>query len=128
MTVILDSSAVLALLLNEPGAEIVADLFEDAVICSINLSEVAHGLVRNGNNEVQSRALIAKLDLDVIEADTEMALDAGFLRAKTDNFGLSIGDRFCFALGRRLGAEIITADRMWQNAASVANVSVKLIR
>jgi ribonuclease VapC len=128
VTAVLDSSALLAALLDEPGSQDVATLMEDAVICSVNMSEVAHGLVRNGNSEVQSRALIAALGVAVVNADAELALDAGFLRTQTDQFGLSLGDRFCFALGRRLAAPVITADRIWQNAAETAGVDVRLIR
>ena len=128
MTVVLDSSALLAALLDEPGAAEVARVLEEAVICSVNLSEVAHGLVRNGNSEVQSRALIAALDLVTVDADAELALDSGFLRRRTNAYGLSLGDRFCFALGRRLAAPVITADRIWKNAAKAAEVEVRLIR
>ena len=128
MTVVLDSSALLAALLDEPGAAEVARVLDEAVICSVNLSEVAHGLVRNGNSEVQSRALIAALDLVTVDADAELALDSGFLRRRTNAYGLSLGDRFCFALGRRLAAPVITADRIWKDAAKVAEVEVRLIR
>ncbi len=128
MTVVLDSSALLAALLDEPGGAIVAELLEESVICSVNLSEVAHGLVRNGNGEVQSRALIAALGIPTVDADAELALDCGFLRRRTDRYGLSLGDRFCFALGRRLAAPVITADRVWKDAAKVSEVEVRLIR
>lgn len=128
MKSVLDSSAVLAALLNEPGGQIVTSLLEHAVICSVNLSEVADGLVRHGNSEVQSRALIAALGLEVVDADFELALDCGFLRTKTERYGLSLGDRFCFALGRRLAAPVITADRIWQKASEAAGVKVSLIR
>lgn len=128
MIAVLDASAVLAALLDEPGGKIVEDLLEDAVICSVNLSEVADGLARNGNSEIQSRALISALGLTVVDADAELALDAGFLRARTTRYGLSLGDRFCFALGRRLAASVVTADRIWEKAAAVAEVNVRLIR
>ncbi len=128
MKVILDSSAVLAVLLDEPGWQVVTDLLEDAIICSVNLSEVAHGLMRRGNSEVQSRALVVALGLEVADADAELALDAGFMRRNTDQFGLSLGDRFCFALGRRLAAPVVTADRIWGEAAMIAEVEVRLIR
>ena len=128
MRTVLDSSAVLAALLEESGAQVVAGLLEDAVICSVNLSEVAHGLIRKGNSEVQSRALIAALGLWAIDADAELALDSGFLLRRTKPYGLSLGDRFCFALGRRLAAPVITADRIWKEAAQDADVEVQLIR
>ena len=44
--VILDASAVLALLGNEPGAELVQRMLPDSVILSVNLAEVVTRLIR----------------------------------------------------------------------------------
>src|SRR5687768_7520836 len=114
MTTVLDASAVLAVLLGERGAEQVEAVLDDAVIGAVNLAEVAAALVRNGNSAHQARALIAALGCAAIAADEELALEAGFLRSVTDRAGLSLGDRFCLALGRRLNCAVLTADRNWR--------------
>lgn len=128
MTFVLDASAVLAALNAEPGGDRVASLLDDCVIGAVNLAEVTAGLVHHGNSAVQARAVLAALDLEVIAADGELAIDAGLLRAITDPAGLSLGDRFCFAMGRRLGAPVLTADRAWLAVGKAADVTVEMIR
>lgn len=128
MTVVLDASAVLAALLGEPGGGEVESALDDAVICTVNLAEVAAALVRHGNSAVQARALIAALDCPGVPADVELALDAGLLRPLTDRAGLSLGDRFCVALARRLNCPILTADRSWAAIAEPCGIEVELIR
>ncbi len=128
MTHVLDASAILAALNDEPGSARVAQALDDAVVSVVNMAEVAAGLLRGGNKPVQVRAVIRTLGCNVISADEEMAIDAGLLRAITDRAGLSLADRFCFALARRLDAPILTTDRQWIKVAQAADVSVELIR
>ena len=57
-----------------------------------------------------------------------MAIDAGLIRALTDRTGLSLGDRFCLAPGRRLRAPVLTADRQWTLVGDELGVRVEVIR
>lgn len=126
MTVVLDASAVIALMKGEPGAELVEQCLAEAVISTVNLAEVAASLVGNTPDSV-SKA-IGHLGVVSIAPDEGMAIDAGLLRGVTDRAGLSLGDRFCLSLGRRLRARILTADRAWTRIADQAEVEVELIR
>jgi PIN domain nuclease of toxin-antitoxin system len=125
---VLDASAILAGLNEEPGAERVAAALPDGVISAVNLAEVTAGLLRGGNSPVQVRAVIRALACSVIPADEEMAIDAGLLRAVTDRAGLSLADRFCLALARRLAVPVLTSDRNWSKVARDADVTVELLR
>ena len=49
----------------------------------------------------------------MIGLDEDQACTTGALRAHTRTLGLSLGDRACLALGLKLGAPILTADRAW---------------
>jgi len=49
------------------------------------------------------------------EFTTEHAKIAASLITQTSTFGLSSGDRACFALGIALKAQVYTADRSWKN-------------
>lgn len=121
---VLDASAILALLNNEPGSEKVINVLTQAAISSVNLSEVVAKLADNGIPETEVREIIATLGLEVINFDTEMSYRAGMLRPLTRQAGLSFGDRACLALGESLGLPILTTDRTWANLELGINVQV----
>lgn len=128
MRVVLDSSVVLAFLLDEPGGEAIPPVIEDAVVSTVNLAEIVAVLTRGGNPEEEVRAIIAELAIAAIAPDEAMALDAGFLHDATRKAGLSLGDRFCLALARRLAAPVLTADRAWVEVAGPTQTEVRLVR
>lgn len=128
MTHVLDASALLATLNDEVGSDHVIAVLDNAVMSSVNLAEVVAGLVSKGKSEQQARAAIRAVSCRMVAADEELGLAAGFLRRLTDRVGLSLGDRFCLALARRLGAPVLTADRNWSRVADACQVEVRLIR
>lgn len=125
---VLDASAVLALLRGETGADRVAQAISDAVIGAANLAEVTGEMARVGNPDGAVRSVIAALALTVVAVDSEVALQAGLMRAQTDNFGLSLGDRLCLSLARNLQRPALTADRQWLAVAGLLGCEVELIR
>ena len=110
---ILDASAILALLNNELGSEIVINALPEAVISSINLSEVVAKLAESGMPEVEIRAAIDALGLEIINFDSEMAYSAGMLRPDTKRTGLSFSDRACLTLGLSMNLPVLTSDKAW---------------
>lgn len=128
MRVVLDASALLAGLNGEPGADRVAAALDFAVMSAVNFAEVAGSLARGGNRPDDVRAILRALACTVMPADEEIAIDVGLMRALTDRAGLSLGDRFCLALGRRLQAPVLTADRQWALIANDVGVKVEVIR
>ena len=124
---VLDSSAVLAVILEEPGAEIVRALMVSAkVISAVNFEEVRTKLIDRGLRPHDALEAISKMRLQV-EAFTDAdAVRASDLRTVTREAGLSLGDRACLALGQRLNAVVVTADRVWKDLQ--LRVRVELIR
>ncbi|MSQ07148.1 MAG: PIN domain-containing protein [Dehalococcoidia bacterium] len=122
--VVLDASALLALLNDEPGAAVVAIEIPGSAISALNLSEVVAKLSDAGMPEAAIRQALQGLPLDVIPFDQEQAYEAGLLRTATRSAGLSLGDRGCLSLARRLGLPALTADRTWQALAIGAVVRV----
>ncbi len=112
---VLDASAVIALLQEEPGADIVRATTRDGArfISSVNLSEVVAKLIDRPTTPDGIRGAIASLDLEVQPLDESLAFEAGFLRTATRAAGLSLGDRACLALAIRLRLPVITTDRLW---------------
>jgi PIN domain nuclease of toxin-antitoxin system len=124
--VVLDASALLALLLAEPGAARVAALLPDAVASAVNLSEVVAKLAEHGMPAGAIRAAIEGLRLTVRDFDAQAAVEAGLLRPPTKALGLSLGDRACLALARELGLPAITTERIW--AGANVGVDIEVIR
>jgi PIN domain nuclease of toxin-antitoxin system len=110
---VLDASAVLALLQGEPGASAVQDRLAGAVICSVNLSEVAGKLLDIGMPEAEAREAVEGLKLEVVPFDDVLAWGAARLRSRGKPLGLSLGDRACLATGLSLRRPVLGADRAW---------------
>jgi len=129
MTVaVIDASAILALLLGEPGAQKVAAILADSAVATINLSEVVGYYARGGADEAGIRGMLNALTCERVTFDQELAYAAGMLVPQTRSAGLSLGDRACLALASRLGVPAVTADRAWSTVARAAGVTVDLIR
>lgn len=122
--VVLDASAVLALLREEPGAARVAGLLPTAAISAVNLAEVLVVLERNSVPPVDARDAVAALALDVLPADSAAAHAAAAVAAATHRRGLSLGDCFCLATAQLTGRPAVTADRTWAALKTGAHVIV----
>lgn len=124
--VVIDASALLALLNGETGANLVAEVLPEGVISSVNLSEVIAKLSEAGMPETAINQALQPLGLKVIPFDEEQAYLAGFLRTATQNLGVSLGDRACLSLAKMLGIVALTADRAWMGLS--IGVTIKVIR
>jgi PIN domain nuclease of toxin-antitoxin system len=125
---VLDASALLALLLGEPGADKVRATLADSAVASVNLSEIVGYFARNGVAEKDIRLVLDPLPIARPPFDEGLAYAAGMLLPTTRKAGLSFGDRACLALASRLGVQALTADRSWQGIAEVVGVDVDVIR
>jgi PIN domain nuclease of toxin-antitoxin system len=125
---VLDASALLALLLAEPGGDAVRAVLADAAMSTINLSEVVAHYARNGIGEAQIRQVLDPLPFERVPFDDDLAYAAGVLLPATRQAGLSLGDRACLALARRLGCRALTADRAWTGIGEATGVAIELIR
>ncbi|KQM63589.1 MULTISPECIES: type II toxin-antitoxin system VapC family toxin [unclassified Sphingomonas] len=124
---VLDASAVLALIRDEPGADKVAPHIGRAAISAVNLQEVVKELLLSGLDEATIRELLGELRLDVRAHDTDAAYAAAALHVQTREVGHGLGDRSCLALAMQLGIPALTADREWKKVR-VRNLKVEHIR
>ena len=123
---VLDASAILAALQDEPGADEVRPLMADALLTSVNAAEVVTKLIRDGASPAVSVGIVRSLDCRIVPLDEQLGLRTGALHAVTSAFGLSLGDRACVALAEREGLPVLTADRAW--ASLDIGVEIRLIR
>ena len=127
-SVVLDASALLAMLKDEPGGAKVASVIADAAISVVNLSEVVSHFVRAGMPAADVEDMLNALPFTLVPAVAALAWETGRLRAVTAEAGLSLGDRFCLALAKRDGLPAWTADKAWKTIAGPANTKVVVIR
>ncbi len=113
--IVLDASAILAMLNEEPGAErITLELLSQATASAVNLAEVQAKLVREGGDPEEPWAPARDPLPDVQPFTAEQAKIAGSLVQKTSTLGLSLGDRACLALAIVLNAPVYTTDQAWK--------------
>ncbi len=124
--IVLDASAILMVLFEEPGAARIAAALDDAALSSVNLAEVVSKLVDHGAGDDQIDAVIAQFAPITRPLSVDTARRAGVMRAATRAKGLSMGDRCCLALAQELGAPVLTADRAW--AGLELGVEIEVIR
>lgn len=113
-SIVLDASALLALLHNEPGWERVAAVLGSCVISSVNYSETISKLIERGMGESEARKALNYVQCEVIGFTEADAWETARLRAETKAAGLSLGDRACLGLARRLELPVLTTDRAWK--------------
>jgi PIN domain nuclease of toxin-antitoxin system len=126
-SVVLDASALLALVNGEKGHEQVASILEDAAMSTVNACEVIGELHTRLQMPIrEAEGIVLSLVPHVIDFDWEQSMFAGALKRQTKTLGLSLGDRACLALGKKLSASVYTADSVWKSLD--VSVNIVLIR
>ena len=129
MTVaVLDASALLAFLLDEPGGDKVQAILTDCAMTAVNLGEVVGHFARIGSSEADIRSMLDPLPFLRVALDEELAFIAGLMLPATRQAGLSFGDCACLALANKLGVRALTADRAWREVGQAVAVEIEMIR
>lgn len=122
--IVLDASALLAFLNQEPGSEVLESLLSHSFISTVNLAEVITKLEERGLWTEQSQTDLEAFGMVIVPFDLKQAVIAGKLRSLTKAFGLSLGDRACLALGTQLNLPVLTTDRIWTQLAISIRIQV----
>lgn len=128
--VALDASAILAMLLGEPGGDELLAVFDKGSIgisiSSVNFCEVITKLVRDGLTLDEALSVVQDLREYVVDFDENQAIRAAGLFPLTSPKGLSLGDRACLALASAEQATAWTTDRAWSSLK--LGIPIKLLR
>lgn len=126
---VLDASALLAYLRDEPGRDRVEEaLLRGVEMSAVDWSETLAKLSDVGQDPetttavLQQEGLLGQL-LVIVPFDEASALETARVRRTTRHLKLSLGDRACLALGRQHALPVLTADRAWRSVA----VKVKIV-
>jgi PIN domain nuclease of toxin-antitoxin system len=128
---VIDASAVLAWLRDEPGADTVAGRLDGSFLSAVNLSEVLQKHLAVGTLSGPEAAGfagdLASLGLSVVPFGEREASVAAVMWDKTRRLGLGLADRACMATAVGFGLPALTADRPWAEV-EWKGLSVELIR
>lgn len=127
---VLDASAVIAYLQQEPGWPRVETLIHEhrCLLLAVNLAEVLSRLSDWNVPVHELKQHLDGLELITVPLDAELAELTADLRQSTRPLGLSLGDRACLALAKKLGAIAVTADRPWLKLDPTLGIRVECIR
>ncbi len=127
--IVIDASAIIALLEQEKGAEIVEKKLNGAIVSSVNFSEIVAVInrkVTDKKTQEEAIRLFTSTFQHVIDFDKEQAMIVGKLDQFTKQYGLSLGDRACLALAQFRNLPVLTAEKNWQKLK--IDVDIQLIR
>lgn len=124
--VVLDSSAIVALVRSEVGAEAVAAVLPQSLVGVVNEAEVLSVLIRYGSPPEAARDIVLQLPYKRVDLDAELARRAGMLWRDLKPRGLSLGDRCCLALAERERLPVLTSDHRWTDLP--LDVEIRLFR
>ncbi|MGA9568328.1 MAG: type II toxin-antitoxin system VapC family toxin [Candidatus Korobacteraceae bacterium] len=126
-SVVLDASAILAVIVGEPGQEkLPPSVLTQAVISTVNLAEVQGKLEALGWTPDEAWEDATGLVREAIPFTEQQARTTGELLAQTRSLGLSLGDRACLALAMALNVPVYTADQTWKKLK--LGIRIHLIR
>lgn len=126
MSVVLDASAVLAFLRDEPGGDVVGAQSRGASLSTVNLTEVMTKLIDRELDLVWAMEQLARLEIEFVAFTADHVSTASELWPVTKAQGLSLADRACPALAIERGQPVLTADRIW--AELELGIDIRLIR
>jgi PIN domain nuclease of toxin-antitoxin system len=121
---ILDTSAVMAIVLDEPGREVAAGLAPGSVLSSVNLAEIITKCIEKSVPPEIAEAYIREGDIEIVDFDADLAFLAGDLFMRARKGVLSLGDRACLATAIKLKGTAVTADRVWAELALPCKVEL----
>ena len=124
---VLDASALMSLVNDEPGSLVVQQHLRKASISSVNFAEVLSKMVEFGVPAIEAKSVLDYFNLEVIPFTEAQVLGVSLLRLSTKPQGLSLADRVCLNLGKTLKVPVLTGDKIWKEVQD-PELDILLIR
>ena len=127
---VLDASAIFSIIKGEPINFAPEYILEHAVATTYNIAEVANKMVlKKQVTHQEIWILLESMISHPYNIDMQLSeLATSFSEVVDASFGISLGDKYCLALGKLLEKPIYTADRAWKQFESLLGVQINLIR
>jgi len=128
-TTVLDSFAMMAFFLDEPGADFVRGLILRAeesgaklLMCVVNLGEVWYSIARTSSPQVADQYIqeIRGMAIEVVDVDWELTRLAAEFKVKGK---ISYADCFAAALAKSRKAELVTGDKEFRSLEGEVKIS-----
>ncbi|OJX10424.1 MAG: hypothetical protein BGO77_02295 [Caedibacter sp. 37-49] len=124
--VILDASALLVLLKNEPGADMIEPLLGRIIMSSISVSEVAASLLNSDMTLQECQEAILPFISTIVPFNEEQAFLAAELEKQIKDYDLSLADKACLALAQQMKLPLYTANKNWEKL-QLEMIKIKLL-
>ena len=116
---VMDSTALIAVVYQEPGYERVVEILDKSAISAVNLAEIINKLILRGSPAEAVRHALLRLELTVEDWTDDLAYRSAEFTRFNKSHGLSLGDRACLTLAKQLHATAVTSDRTWRRMPSL---------
>lgn len=123
---VLDASALLAVIFQEPGCAVVEPLLPGALVSTVNLAEAHARLLLAGSPPDLAWSRLLSLGYEICPFEEEQARLAAELLPISRSQGLSLGDRACLALALERKATVYTTNHRWKNLALDLNTDLEI--
>lgn len=111
--VVLDASALLALVFDEKGGALVRERLDDGVLSAVTLAESHAKMLDRGFAPSDAESVLIGLGLTLVDMTAGLAFRCGALLSAYRRDGLSFADCACLALAAEMDAPVLTGDRKW---------------
>lgn len=121
---VLDASALIALINEEPGSDHVKKFLSGSIMSAVNISEVVAVLTKLDIPQDSIQTVIRNLVHAIIPFDEEQAFISGYLYTDIHSKGLSFGDKACLSLGKKNDMTVLTSNPKWSEVGGGVSVEV----
>lgn len=122
--VLVDASAVLAVMFRERGAESVAPFLSSAIATNVVMMEILSKMAQKGMTVVEARYEVEDSGLRWRTLGPDSATLAADYLLRFRTMGISLADATCLAMGDILRVPILTADKDWAKLGLALDIRV----